>query len=278
MVDARRFGGFVAALGWLVFPAVPVVLEGSYNGILEFSQGDRQPPDPRDWAWWTWVVELGPLLGFGFLAGATLDLPDPPTDRRGPVAWLSKRSVWVALGPWSGPAWVAALSLWFQGLPPLPRAVADRLGGAERWLSEVGAGPVLGTGFFALLVALIGYAWLWPAWSVVRRARAAGPGRAWRAVRRGIGVALAFVASLFGTFWAVTEAWRGFFFDPRVVPVVLAGLSLVALEGCASPVTVGDVRRRELFRALLLAWVFGLGLLWLWWSRPRTKPPAAGGR
>jgi hypothetical protein len=129
----------------------------------------------------------------------------------------------------------------------------------------------------AFLLATLSYAWLLPAAAAVRRARRAGPGRAWRAVRRGVGVAIAFVGSLFGTFWAVTEGWRSYFFDPKVFPVVLAALSLCALEGCASNLTYGDVRRRDLFRAMLLAWVFGLALFWLWWSRPRRRPPSSGG-
>ncbi len=84
-------------------------------------------------------------------------------------------------------------------------------------------------------------------------------------------VALTFLGTLFGTFWAVTAGWRSFFFDPRVAPVVLAALTLLLLGGCGTP-TVGEVRRRELFHALLMAWVLGLALLWRWWSRPCGKP------
>lgn len=120
-----------------------------------------------------------------------------------------------------------------------------------------------------LLVITLGYGWLLTAWAVVRRSRREGTGRTKARIVRGVQVALAFVVSLFGSFWAITEGWRGHFFDSRTFPVVLAALTLVTLEGCASTLTYGEVRRRELFHALLLAWVFGLALLWLWTSRRR---------
>src|SRR4051794_24646846 len=108
--DTRPRGGLVAALAWLAFPAVPVVLE---NVFRTFSEAD-----PRAWAWLDWVVQLGPLVGFAYLAGPTLDLPDEPTPRRGPRAWLSRRAVWVAVGPWSGMlAWFAFLFV-VGSMPP----------------------------------------------------------------------------------------------------------------------------------------------------------------
>ena len=78
---------------------------------------------------------------------------------------------------------------------------------------------------------------------------------------------------LFGSFWAVTEWWRAFFFDPRVVPVLLVAVRLAAAACGCGPVTYGEVRRRELFHAMLLAWTFGLALLWRWWARARSGPP-----
>jgi hypothetical protein len=69
----------------------------------------------------------------------------------------------------------------------------------------------------------------------------------------------------------ITEWWRTYFFDTRVVPVLLAGASLALFCGCAPTLTYGQVRRRDLFHALLIAWTFGLALLWLWWGRPRKK-------
>ena len=32
------------------------------------------------------------------------------------------------------------------------------------------------------------------------------------------------------------------------------------------PLTYGEVRRRELFHAMFVAWVLGLALMWRWWS------------
>lgn len=40
--------------------------------------------------------------------------------------------------------------------------------------------------------------------------------------------------------------------------------------GCASQLTVGELRRRSLFRAMLWAWVLGLAVIWRWWGRPRS--------
>jgi hypothetical protein len=50
---------------------------------------------------------------------------------------------------------------------------------------------------------------------------------------------------------------------------LLAACASALLAGCATTITVGDVRRRDLFRAMLMAWVLGLALLWRWWARPR---------
>jgi hypothetical protein len=274
----RRGGALWAALVWLAFPAVPVVLENVYNGLqLSFPYAGPLSPDPRDWNWVTWVVEIGPLVGFGFLAGATLGLPDEPAPpgRRRFRGWLSKRSVWVAVGPWSGFLVLSAL-YWtittaIAHLPesPPPSTPAPAATATKTWIAEA-----LGWTVVVLVVATLGYGWLVAAWAAVRRGRRVG--RAWESTRRGLGVALAFVGSLFGGFWAVTEGFREFFFDTRVVPVLLVALSIgvLMLSGCASPLTYGEVRRRELFHAMLLAWTFGLALLWLWWSRPR-KPPRA---
>lgn len=266
-------GGLRAALAWVLFPAVPVVLETAYNGNFQFSFGGTVPPDPRDWGWLAWLTELGPLVGFGFLAGATLSLPDEPTDRRGPRAWLGRRAVWVAVGPWLGfLVGVPALWAFTQALQLLPKAVGDWFaapftnGSPSRW-EEVRLWVMIAT-----VVGTFSYAWFLPAYAAIRRARRMG--RAVESVRRGLGVALAFVGSLFGGFWVVTAWWRNYFFDARVVPAILAALTLALLCGCTSTVTYGEVRRRELFHSLLLAWTFGLALLWLWWGRPRTKPPS----
>jgi hypothetical protein len=271
-----RSGGLWGALAWLVFPAVPVLLESAYNGAGSLyinPSGRRMYPDPHDWNWFAWLVELGPLVGFGFLAGATLALPDEPTGRRGPRGWLSRRSVWVAAGPWAGfLVWAAVV--WAVGaVEPLlpaggpPKAPAATAPARQETWVDVALLWSLG----AFVVATLCYGWLVFTAAAVRRARRLG--RAWESVRRGLAVAAAFVGSLFGSFWVVTEWWRGFFFDPRIVPVLLAGLSLALVSGCASPVSYGEVRRRELFHAMLLAWTVGLALLWRWWARPRPGPP-----
>ena len=40
--------------------------------ISTLSGTARVGPDPRMWGWFIWVIMLGPLLGYGFLAGATI--------------------------------------------------------------------------------------------------------------------------------------------------------------------------------------------------------------
>jgi hypothetical protein len=125
-----------------------------------------------------------------------------------------------------------------------------------------------------IVLGIAAYGWLWPAWAALRRAGHIGLWR--RALYRGVVTALAFVGSLFGSFWAITSAWRSFFFDPRVMPMIALALSLVAMSGCSSTVTYGEMRRRELFHAMLLAWVFGLALIWWWSSRRRRRGQGRG--
>lgn len=281
-MNAGRVGGLGAFLAWMALPAVPVFLESAYNGCLQISIGTQGSPDPHDWGWFAWVTELGPLVGFGFLAGATLGLPDEPTGRRWPRSWLARRWFWVAVGPWAGflvwaaLVWVFAttshlLDSLFPDRPPAP--VSNPAPQSVPWTDpHPWASAALFWLAVAFLVATLCYGWLGFAIAAVRRARRLGT--AWRAVRRGLAVASAFVGSLFGAFWAVTEWWRAYFFDTRVFPAVLAALTVAAVcGGCGATVTYGEVRRRELFHALLLAWTFGLALLWRWAARPRSKPP-----
>ncbi len=277
-MNGGRVGGLWEALAWMAFPAIPVVLESTYHGTLTFRIGGF--PDPHDWDWTTWLIELGPLIGFGFLAGLTLALPDEPIDRRGPRAWLSRRWFWVAVGPWAG-FLLGAASFWgvtwawsvveplFPDRAPAPTsspAPAPASTWGQTWVSTVLTWLV----FLSLLTTLC-YGWLVFAIAAIRRARRLG--RAWKSICTGLEVAAAFVGSLFGSFWAVTEWWRSYFFDPRIMPVVMAAMSVVSVSGCAATVTYGEVRRRELFRAMLLAWTIGLALLWRWCARTRTKPP-----
>jgi hypothetical protein len=271
--------GLIAA--WLVFPLIPVVLADFY-----YQTCNMTGEDPREWGWFTWVLVLGPLLGYGFLAGATVDLPDvvgPPF--RGWRRLVARRSVWVAVGPWWGfLVWAGLyfgyvfllyyfpsfgnvdLSEWVKGT--WFEAVAARTRESLRgtWLESAIAWTV-----GAFIVVTVSYAWLWPVRAALRRA--AHIGRLRRAFYRGLSIALAFVGSLFGSFWAATSWWRSYFFDPRLVPVILAAAGLALSSGCASTMTYGDVRRRELFHAMLVAWVLGLALMWRWWSRRRPGPP-----
>jgi hypothetical protein len=276
----RRELGLV--IGWLVFPLVPVILEDVYYQIcnLNFeSSSSRAGPDPRAWGWGLWIVVVGPLLGYGFLAGATADIPDESGPSvRGLRRLLSRRAVWVAIGPWCGFLFLATgfFGLWLASQIPdsltswvesqIPESLKKNLHVPESW-----KGGWVETVFWWALGLVLGgilaYGWLWPARAALRRA--ARIGRLRRALDRGLLTALTFVGSLFGSFWAATSIWRSYFFDPRFVPLVTVALSLVVLSGCGSPITYGEVRRRELFHAMLVAWVIGLALMWRWWSRPR---------
>jgi hypothetical protein len=84
------------------------------------------------------------------------------------------------------------------------------------------------------------------------------------------------VGSLFGSFWAIISAWRRFFFDPRVMPIIAMAMALVVLSGCSSTITFGEMRRRELFHAMLSAWVFGLAVIWWWSSRRKSRGSREG--
>lgn len=257
-------GGAWGAIGWLAFPAVPVALARVYH------QGvGRYVPDLADWGSWEWAVLLGPLWGFGFLAGATLGLPDDP-GRGGIRSWPSKRAAWVAVGPWAG-------FVLLSTLPPLLGAT----GASRPWdaaLERIGPGPAswVRTTVFWALAAVFTNGWLIVAWFALRRARRRG--QLGRTIGRGLVTAVGFVGSLVGGFWAVTATWRAYFFDPTPFRVVLlAALGAGALGGCGDE-TVGDVRRRELFGAMQMAWAFGLALAWLWWGRPRSRPGPPGRR
>ncbi len=273
----RRELGLI--LAWLLFPLIPVLLEDVHYTIsnLELGDSSRAAPDPHVWSWFTWVITLGPLLGFGFLAGATLSVPDDPAEpRRGWRRLLARRAVWVAVGPWWGA--IVCLGVFFglvyleklfpalfKGMPSIPQSWkvtwAYWLAG---WVAAI------------LLVAIWAYSWLWPAWSALQRAGRIGQWK--RCFFRGLMMAVAFVGSLFGSFWAATALWRSYFFDARIVPLLLIAVSLAIMSGCSSTITYGEMRRRELFHAMLVAWVLGLALMWRWWSRPRPgQPPGATG-
>lgn len=284
---ASRFRGeFCVIAGWLVFPLVPVILADIYYQMcnLNFNSMSNYGldpldwprrmmsnygPDPLDWGWIMWIVMLGPLIGYGFLTGATVDLPDDlRARRRGWRGLLTRRAVWVAVGPWGGFIVLAILLLACRFLLSYAPSFPD-LAWPQSW-----RGPWFETVafwfLFGLFVVTLAYGWLWPAWAALRRA--ASIGRFKRAFYRGLAVALAFVGSLFGSFWAATSWWRSYFFDSRF-PLLIAAIALSMASGCDSPITYGEIRRRELFHALLVAWVLGLALMWRWWSRRRPGPP-----
>jgi hypothetical protein len=270
----------VMALAWLVFPMVPVLLEELYYQIVVNLFGSaRSGPDPLDWGWGTWVLMLGPLMGYGFLAGSTAEVPD---EVAGPLRGLrrvvARRAAWIATGPWYGFLVVLTVFLGFEYLNVWGRL--PQFGDAPGSWKESWAFAALSWVWTAILVAIIAYAWLWPAWASLRRAGRVG---LWRqALYRGVVTAISFVGSLLGSFWAITASWRSFFFDPRVMPMIAMAMGALALSGCGAPVTYGEMRRRELFHSMLLAWVFGLALIWWWSSRrgprgPRGSPANSDG-
>jgi hypothetical protein len=273
----RRELGLI--LAWLIFPLVPVVLEDLYYQVSSFNFGgtSRAGPDPRVWGWFVWVIMLGPLLGYGFLAGATMRTPDGDVvPRRGLRRLLGRRAVWVAIGPWWGAYVCLGFFFGFRYLQShFPRLFSWVPQIPASWTSTSTYGFVSGA-ITILLVTIWAYSWLWPAWSALRREARNGQWK--RSLVRGIVVAGTFVGSLFGSFWAATAVWRSYFFDPRIVPLLLIAIGLAVMSGCASTITYGEVRRRELFHAMLTAWVLGLALMWRWWSRARPgSPPGAPG-
>ncbi len=263
-------------LAWFLFPLVPVVLQEIYGQVsnYDFPNPSGTGPDPREWGWFVWIIMLGPLVGYGFLAGATMSLPDDDPPPRGRLRrLLGRRAVWVAFGPWWGALVCLGVYLGYTNLYSRLPGLFPRNSTFWRFMEEHRFV------FYALMVLLVliwAYSWLWPAWFAMRRAKRAGCWK--RSLVHGIVLATTFIGSLFGSFWAATAAWRSYFFDPRIVRLLLVSLSLIGVSGCASTITHGQMRRRELFHALLVAWVIGLALMWRWWSRPRAgRPPAAPG-
>ncbi len=268
-------------VAWLLFPLVPVVLEDLHCSvsIFKFDTAARAGPDPFVWGWLNWVLVLGPLVGYGFLAGATVRLPDvPAVPRRHLRNLLVRRAVWVGIGPWWGA--VVCVGVFyalaqFQGFFPTLQRWHPRP--PKAW-EGTAAGMVLSWTllaftwlFWIALAGLWAYGWLWPAASALARSARVGQ---WKATLiRGIVVAVAFVGSLFGGFWAATAVWRSYFFDARFIPLALLAVGLAVTSGCAARITYGDMRRRELFHAMLVAWVLGLALMWRWWSRSRRQHP-----
>ena len=241
-------------VAWVIFPVIPALLGSAYHQTVNFGMAD-----PREWEWGSWVVLTGPLVGYGFLAGATLGLPDRP-DPRWFRRWFARRSAWVAIGPWFGSLSAVAVGY----------AVAASVGGPtiNDWMETKIPHSI--AQFMAIAaVGWVAYGWLLVAIVALRRARRQR--QFLRSLGRGLVGAIVLVGSLFGTFWTITAVWREYFFDKRIMPLVLATTSLALASGCATPITQGEVRRRDLFQALLMAWLLGTALAWRWWSRPRSK-------
>jgi hypothetical protein len=233
----------------MMLPICAGILATSCYQFCNFGGGD-----PRVWDFIAGVILAGPLVGYGFLAGATSCLADPPA--RHPLRhFLAQRAVWVGLGPWAVfLIWIAVFFVADQASRIWTLPTTHDLGVP----AEVMVWVVLGT---------TAYGWLIVAVAAIVRAKRSS--RLVRALTRAVAVALGFVGSLLGTFWAITSAGRAYFFDPTVLRAVLFLLICAGLCSGCGPATAGELRRRELFDALLLAWVIGLALVWRWLSRPR---------
>jgi len=272
-MTTRPLVGLRSGLAWLVLPLVPAVLGDTYHRTLNITFGHRGGPDPRDWAWPTWLLLMGPLVGYGFLAGATAGLPDGP-GRPGVRGWLSGRSFAVGVGPWAGfLAWSAlVLAAWLAVTALAWAHPASREWSGPDWGDwwRTWPGWLLGRVLMIGVFASAAYGWLVVGYFVLRRAGRLGS--LGRSIRRGLAVAIGFVGSLIGSFWTITEVWRAYFFDPRTLPILLAASTLVLTAGCAPTETYGEIRRRELFQAMLMAWLIGLAIAWRWWGRTRSRP------
>jgi hypothetical protein len=260
MVDQPR-SALGSAIAWMTFPIIPVVAASTYHSMVNLDS-----VDPRQWSFWKGVVLLGPLAGYGYLAGATLRLSDDAL-KRSVRSLLGRRAIWLGLGPWLGFLVLGSLVLASEGVDRvLSLVLAPSRLDAWRRATSFGRLPRWAEG---LLIAFLAYAWLLVAWAAGRRARRQL--RLWSSIARGLVVAIGFLGSLMGGFWAATSIFRTYFFDSRVAKVILiAGVSAFLLSGCGPPPTVGDVRRRELFQAMMMAWVLGFALVWRWLARERS--------
>jgi hypothetical protein len=257
MVEPAR-SGFWSAIGWLSFPLVPVLAATSYQQISNPSGSD-----PRLWDVWQFVFLLGPLGGYAFLAGATVSLPDDP-DRRGWRSLPSRRAIWIVVGPWIGffTFWMGYYTI--QAVDwTLARVVSPARLAVWRGSLSVSNAKV-----WLIYAVLIGWAYGWLIVAIAAGRRARQRGQLVRSIQRGLATALAFLGSLLGGFWAATSAFRSYFFDPRIPQILLIASVGLVISGCGNP-TVGDIRRRELFHAMFMAWVLGLALIWRWLARDR---------
>ena len=129
---------------------------------------------------------LGPLLGYGFLAGATMRVPDDPARPRRLASKLAG-----ATGGLGGDRAVVGRSRLYRGVlrtgvPGKALSRSRAVGTREfphpgrrpglTWLAQVGCRG-------SLLVVIWAYAWLWPAWFCVAAGGADRPSGNARCVR-----------------------------------------------------------------------------------------------
>ncbi len=256
-------------LTWFVLPLTAAALARLYYAF--FAQAlaiMTHARDPRSWTIADWFVQLGPLSGFAFLAGATQPVRHDDGFPKKPLAHLARSPVlWLAVGPWIGFLVYAALLTLLHLLNLSYSHITGQSLEMPSWSPPEPWSWIVAVAWFGLTLC---YAWIWVALPLCIQSRRAG--RLGTALRDGFLTLGIFLATLFGGFWTLTEAFREFFFDKRLAPfLVLTALSCVAAAGCAAPETLGDVRRRDLFEALLVAWVAGLALIWRWGRRPRRR-------
>ncbi len=222
----------------------------------------RRGPSPVGFLGRAWCFSVrSPVMDTSL--GATLRLPDDH-EKRGWRSLLSRRALWLGLGPWFGFLVVAGIYLTLGGIDwVLVRILSDDRLAAWRQVTNWGPNR---PGVDILVIGVVAYGWVVVALAAARRAFTRG--RLWKSICRGLLTAGGFLGSLMGGFWAATSVFRAYFFDPRIAQVLLiAGVSVFLLGGCGPPPTVGEVHRRELFQAMMMAWVLGLALVWRWLAR-----------
>ena len=260
--------GVGSALAWFAFPIVPALLGSTYRQELYWGVRDEGRARPARLGLGDLVPHDRPAPGIRLPGGIDDQPARRPAPSRGPRLAVSS----IALGGRRPLGRIPGLGGDHPGDPVRGLGASRELGMVRTLAAGQLAGHLDGLADFSC-----------------RRDRPAG---LWMAVR-GLGgdpsggsagtappvdrprlaVAVGFVGSLFGSFWTITEVWRGYFFDPRIAPGLLAIASLALVTGCGATETLGEVRRRELFQAMLMAWLLGLALAWRWWSRSRSKPP-----
>ena len=105
MLVGARHGKSLSSRAWLDRRLARIPVGAGHSGrlLLSVASNHASAQIRASGTGFRGLLMLGPLLGYGFLAGATVDLPDdvgPP--RRGWRRLAARRSVWVAIGPWWG--------------------------------------------------------------------------------------------------------------------------------------------------------------------------------